>query len=202
MKTILGIFSQAFVINMNGCHKRMELMAGRLKNLGIEFERFPALRYEGRGPKVAARGCGMSHLEVVCEAQRRGLESVLIMEDDAIFRPDFLKHWSTLQPQFEGLQYDIFYGYDWYSKWTSNRNLRIKPIVGTLCCHFWAIHCCFYDAFISKVTLSYEENPFAAIDRLFTKGTARMYAPTYNLVGQDQGRSFIENNWKSVRWSA
>lgn len=44
----------------------------------------------GRG----AWGCYRSHLNIIEECLNRGIESLLLLEDDAICMPDFSRHWS------------------------------------------------------------------------------------------------------------
>lgn len=200
-KKILGVFSHAFVINMDECHERMQSITRRLSALGIEFERFPGIRI-GHDKRQKLLGCNTTHLEIVKEAKRRNLESVLILEDDAIFRPDFLKLWSRLVPQLQKLEYDIFYGYEWHGKSTSSANITIVPVEHTYCAHFWAIHSRFYDSFIETVTLNNQREDFLAIDLIFTGKNARLYAPSYNLVGQDGGFSVLLEEMKDLRWSA
>lgn len=202
MKKVLGAFSHAFVINLESDRERMAALTPRLQTVGIEFERFPALQFEGSGKREALRGLNLSHLGVVREARRRKLESVLIMEDDAVFRPDFLKLWAIILPQLQTLEYDIFYGYDWHGARSSAADLRITAIESTYCAHFWAIHSRFYDSFIGTVELNEQKETPHAIDAIFTSRDARIYAPTYNLVGQDAGVSLITKKMKPLRWSA
>lgn len=202
MKKVLDMFSHAFVINLDRNHERLASITQRLHGLGIGFERLPGVEFESSVPRAGARGCAMSHLGAVKEARDRGFESVLILEDDAIFRPDFPDLWSRLLPQMRGLDYDIFYGYDWDSRATSPSALGITPIAKTLCSHFWAIHSRFYDAFIETVSLNDRKEKRVSIDTLFSSGHARLYAPTYNLVGQDAGFSEVRGLVKTARWSA
>jgi GR25 family glycosyltransferase involved in LPS biosynthesis len=202
MKKVLDAFSKAFVINPPRNRERMVLITQRLEGLGIEFERFQGFEFNGTDYREALRGCNMSHSEVVREAQRRNLESVLIIEDDAVFRPDFLNLWSILLPQLQTLNYDILYGYDWSNRSTSVSGLRFTEIASTLCNHFWAIHSCFYDTFIETVVLNEQKETPAPMDTLFTNRIAEIYAPTYNLVGQDEGISgLVINERKPIRWS-
>jgi GR25 family glycosyltransferase involved in LPS biosynthesis len=202
MKKVLDVFSHAFVINPPGNKERLALITQRLRDLGIEFERFPALQFDGSSYSEALRGVNLSHLEVVKEARRRNLENILIMEDDAIFRPDFLRLWSILLPQLQTLDYDILYGYDWHNTSSSISDVRITPIAGTYCNHFWAIHSDYYDTFIESVELNEKKETPLPIDLIFTCKNARMYAPTYNLVGQDAGVSGLDKVMKPLRWSA
>lgn len=95
-------FDKTFVINMaKAVAKRKEIEA-HLDDIGVKnYERFEAVngyalkntpetpwaRMPGTRDKLkqAHMGCYMSHLEILREAKKRGLNSVLILEDDAFF---------------------------------------------------------------------------------------------------------------------
>ncbi|MGA2053333.1 MAG: hypothetical protein ABSH19_08480 [Opitutales bacterium] len=114
MKCIHGIeFGDVYVINRDEDVERMAKATRRLFEAGIPFERFPAKCFTSRGNHKwpGMRGVNASHVAIVIEAERRGLNSVLIIEDDAIFRPNFRELWEKIRPQLQALDYDIFYGY-------------------------------------------------------------------------------------------
>lgn len=46
---------------------------------------------------IGAWGCRTAHLQVLQSAWDRGIESTLIMEDDALFVPDFTRQWKALR---------------------------------------------------------------------------------------------------------
>ena len=62
---------------------RKELIEEELKNMGLTFERFPAIK-----ESYGALGCSKSHLEVLKLAKKRGYNQVLILEDDFTFIVD------------------------------------------------------------------------------------------------------------------
>jgi hypothetical protein len=83
----LAVFERIHVINLASRIDRYAQMAEQLASIGLSFDApevslFPAVRPADAGgfPTVGARGCFLSHLEVL--RQSVGLRSVLIMEDD------------------------------------------------------------------------------------------------------------------------
>ncbi len=78
---------------------------------GAHIRLFEAVRPETADgfPSVGARGCFLSHLNVLKKAQQEGVERLLILEDDAHFSSDFL---TTSQRTIDALQdapWDIYY---------------------------------------------------------------------------------------------
>ncbi len=87
---IWDYFEKAFVINLDSRTDRLEQITSRLDTLGIEFERFSAIRPEDRNgfSNVGYFGATLSHLQLWREIYERGYETALIFEDDAVFRDD------------------------------------------------------------------------------------------------------------------
>jgi hypothetical protein len=205
MFSVLGLFDRAYVINRDEDTDRMTLTSHRLAKVGIPFQRFPAKCFAERGNYrwAGMRGANASHLAIVQEAACQGLASVLIMEDDVIFRDNFCELWSKIVNKLATTDYDIFYGYNWRNKSRYCTDIDVIPIESTLCVHFWVIKSSFYNTF-KEVTLKNDSTLRPkCIDTLFTNQLARIYAPTYNLVGQDQGISTVMGNGpRKLRWSA
>jgi len=204
MKSIRKIiFGEIYVINRDADVQRMMKISKRLAEINITFRRFSAKCFISKGNHKSAgmRGLNASHLAIVAEAKNRNFESVLIIEDDAIFRPNFIELWEKIQSELIDLKYDIFYGYNWANCGNNAKDIKITRIQHTLCTHFWAIRACFYEKFIAITESNETINLSRAIDQLFTSTVARIYAPTYNLVGQDAGISTVtEGSHLGVRW--
>ncbi len=89
----LDYFDRGYVINLPERVDRREEMERELEAAEMrghpKIEFFPAIRtpYPGSFPSAAVRGCFMSHLEVLRDAQKRGLSNVLVMEDDLAISP-------------------------------------------------------------------------------------------------------------------
>jgi glycosyl transferase, family 25 len=93
-----------FVINMDDSPRRLETMAARLGELGLSFERLPAINGRLLSEEEKRRinpkrswcylqdselGCYLSHLKAFREIAGRGIPRAIVMEDDALFEPDF-----------------------------------------------------------------------------------------------------------------
>jgi len=90
--SLLGAFERIYVINLDQRPDRLAEVSAELAALGLavgdgKVVRFAAVRPADKGefPSIGARGCFMSHLGVLEDAVARGLDSVLILEDDACF---------------------------------------------------------------------------------------------------------------------
>lgn len=205
MNEVLGVFDRAYVINRDVDVGRMELASKRLAKVGIPFERFSAKCFTDPGKHrwAGLRGTNASHLAVVQTAKEQKLGSVLIMEDDVIFREKFCEMWLQILPKLKNLNYDIFFGYNWRNKRGDPARIKILPLEKTLCTHFWAVRARFYDTFIETALMNESASRPSCIDNIFTSKIARICAPTYNLVGQDEGISLVaEGEAKKLRWSA
>lgn len=111
------LFDHAFIISLPTRADRRAEMARELKKAGrsvddarVEF--FDAVRPDDAGdfPSIGARGCFMSHLGVLGEAARRGLDAVAVFEDDLGFPPDFQTRSAGIARALRDVDWDIFYG--------------------------------------------------------------------------------------------
>ena len=95
--------SGAFYINLDRRLDRRKEIEAELGNLGVAYERFPAIK-----TIPGCIGCALSHLAVLKEARSRGYKNVLIFEDDFMPLVSKEEFWETLT---KGLQeapdYDV-----------------------------------------------------------------------------------------------
>jgi GR25 family glycosyltransferase involved in LPS biosynthesis len=113
----LEYFEQIYVINLPHRHDRRREIAEQLSEIGLGFDSpgiklFEAVRPEAADgfPSVGARGCFLSHLGVLRDACSRGLERILIIEDDLNFVPDFNTRMDKVRLALEGIDWSVFYG--------------------------------------------------------------------------------------------
>jgi hypothetical protein len=90
MTTLSDVFPLTRIINLPERADRLRDMERQLAAIGMPFapgrvEVFPAERPDSAAgfPGIGARGCFLSHLAILKDARSRGVESVLIVEDDA-----------------------------------------------------------------------------------------------------------------------
>jgi hypothetical protein len=113
----LNYFRKIYVINLPSRPDRQQEMAEQLQKIGLTFthpqvELFPALRPEARDGfrTIGARGCFMSHLEVLKDARRQGYERILICEDDLDFASDFNIRIPAVVAHLADRDWGFFYG--------------------------------------------------------------------------------------------
>lgn len=117
MSQPMDYFERIFIINLVSRTDRRDEIAAQLKAIGLSLaaanvELFPAVRPEAAEgfPSIGAKGCFMSHLNVLREAQRLGLQRVLIVEDDLDFAKDFNSRIKPLIEQLQRADWSLFYG--------------------------------------------------------------------------------------------
>jgi glycosyl transferase, family 25 len=115
--SLSDIFDCIYVINLPERTDRRDEIAEQLKSIGLAFDGdrvvlFPAIRPDSMGgfPSVGARGCFLSHLGVLKDANERGLGKILIIEDDFNFSNNFLTSFKYLPGDLIKFEWDIFYG--------------------------------------------------------------------------------------------
>lgn len=154
----MGIISEAFpykiCINLDRRPERWQHMQRKFDQHGIHsVRRFPAL--DGDNMKLPANwvhtpgayGCLLSHLQVVREARRLGVPSVLIFEDDVVFDDHFEKKFSAcieqLPPDWDMLFFGALHKDDPIK--VSDNIARITQANSTYAC---ALKATVFDAFI------------------------------------------------------
>lgn len=114
-KTFLNSFDKVFVINLPERIDRRKAIQAELDWLGPtdrdRIEIFPAVKPSDPGgfPSIGARGCFMSHLEILRTARDRGLKRILIVEDDLMFSKYLKKCQNEVARHVEDGMYDILY---------------------------------------------------------------------------------------------
>jgi hypothetical protein len=110
-------FDRIFIINLATRPDRRREMGVQLQRIGLslDWERltvFDAVRPEGAGefPTLGARGCFLSHLGVLREAERLGLHRMMVWEDDLDFSDDFVATMERMRPLLDAQPWSMFYG--------------------------------------------------------------------------------------------
>jgi len=79
--TFFSFFGDRFVINVDSEEKRLQSFYETMNAYDIlNVNRFPAVSHD-----IGVKGCGFSHLNIIKEAKKRGLDSVFVFEDDVEF---------------------------------------------------------------------------------------------------------------------
>lgn len=111
-----SLLDRIYVINLESRPDRKREMQAELAQLGLGVDHplvtfFPAVKPEDPGPfpSIGARGCFMSHLGVLRDAQARGCRRVLILEDDAALVPNVRNVLQGVLAELEEMPWTIAY---------------------------------------------------------------------------------------------
>lgn len=111
------LFDAVYVINLASRTDRRREIERQLSDIGVHVDGervklFAAVRPDGPGgfPTIGARGCFLSHLHILQDAQRRGLARLLILEDDADFQLDFMVRLQDMAGTLGAPDWSIFHG--------------------------------------------------------------------------------------------
>jgi glycosyl transferase family 25 len=154
-----GFFDLILVLNLESrVDRRNEIADELLKNnikLGVDAHIFKAVRPDAAGdfPSVGARGCFESHLLMLKQARDKGVQHLLIVEDDLSIDKSWSSCASDLINKIQDIDWDIIYfGYELLhdlEKSSAVDNIVIKkwdyPVRTT---HFYAVHNKIFDRLI------------------------------------------------------
>lgn len=112
--SLAGCFDRIAIINLPSRTDRRREMRAELSRLGLALkaghtEFFPAARPTEAGdwPSIGARGCFLSHYEILKEALARGQRSVLFIEDDCCFTPELINRQAEVAALLANDEWDI-----------------------------------------------------------------------------------------------
>jgi len=114
---ILHYFDQIYIINLETRVDRRKEVEVELANIGISLSH-PNVKlfrvkkptdFEG-WPSAGTKGCFLSHLNILKDAQKNQYERILILEDDVQFINNFNQQMKSLIPQLNSTAWDVFYG--------------------------------------------------------------------------------------------
>ena len=116
MSRLNECFGLIRVINLRERQDRLREITAQLAALEVGFELGKVELYEATRPtdpggfdSLGARGCYTSHLEILRDARDRGVESVLVMEDDCEILPRNLDWLEALTDELKGSSWGFAY---------------------------------------------------------------------------------------------
>lgn len=117
MQNPLAVFDRIYVINLASRRDRRAEMAQQLARVDLSLAAprvrlFEAVRPDAVGAfaSIGARGCFMSHLGVLRDAEAARLKCVLILEDDLNFSSDFGQRAPQVLARLKAPDWAMFYG--------------------------------------------------------------------------------------------
>lgn len=198
------MFDRVYYINLDYRTDRRAGMEEQLHSMGMYAERVGAIAPPTANghETVGAYGCKLSHLKVLQQAKADKAKHILILEDDAIFAPDFM---SKCKLVFDELMLQPVWQMCYLFSWRCKADLvspHLIKINGTQCTHAYAVH---ERAFDFLIDLAREESDKRDIDQIYNENCKHLnvFSSVDQLVFQPQhkglpAKSDIRNEveWK------
>lgn len=115
-KSLADYFACTYIINLPERKDRRKAILGELEKVGMpltpgKVELFPAVKPKDKlgFPNIGARGCFLSHYQILTNALKRRLANVLIVEDDLMISPALQSAWASILKQLESESWGIVY---------------------------------------------------------------------------------------------
>jgi glycosyl transferase, family 25 len=146
--TLLDYFDRICIIHLKARADRYRELARELRRLGIEITHGKVLLPDAPMPSEASGfpsksiyGNFLSHLEILKSAQRDGLRSIWVLEDDAIFSHRFVREQNKVASFLSRSQWDIcFFGHT-LTKELDDLDVGLPRFSGPfLWAHCYAVH--------------------------------------------------------------
>lgn len=206
------MFSKAFVINLpfkeDRLHRFLENVPGCLGKIVV----WPAVHGDtvlhpdwwksGRG----AWGCYRSHLQILEHCYNTGVESYIVFEDDALFRPDFDQRLAKIVADLPDDWEQLYLGGQLLHELNHppqriSEHLLIPFNVNRT--HCFAVHRRGYEKLyrhLHAIPFQEGEHIDHHLGRLHESRSLKVYCPNVWLVGQDGGPSNISGNTNAATY--
>ena len=200
------MFEKAFVINLPFKTDRLEIFQKSVPKCFGDVEVWPAVHGDSiRHPDwwhsgAGAWGCYRSHLQILEYCYQRQIESYVVFEDDAIFKPDSDE---STRRFFDSLPADWEMAYlggqllheIQHPPRRVNAEVMIPYNVNRT--HCFSVHRRGYERLYRHLfAIPFEKHDHIDhhLGRLHESGSCKVYCPSKWIVGQDGGRSNISGN--------
>lgn len=153
---ILDVFQRAYVINLPERIDRRRGAAKELQKIGLQFTPDRLELFAGTRPtepagfaSIGARGCFLSHLQVLKLARNAGLANVLVIEDDLLISPKFKPAEATLMQQLQQQDWHLAYFGDSTDR-PAVLPVQFEPLQESiLTATFYGVHASIFDRLIN-----------------------------------------------------
>lgn len=194
MGVVTDYFSKSYCINLSHRQDKWEECVDQFAKHGLVVERFEGVngddvQYDG-AMKKGVVGCFMSHRNILEKAQREGLESTLIFEDDVEFDPELNKKFNDWYKEVPEDWDMLYFGGNHNVGYITKCNDHLMRATNTQTTHAYAIREKAYITILKRLqTLDLD------VDVVYTQlqKTLKAYCFTPRLAWQRPGISDI---WK------
>jgi hypothetical protein len=167
---------QAYCINLDRRPDKWKQVQDDLKGTGLNVARFSGIPHaEGW------KGCGLSHVALARLAKQKGLDWILVLEDDCLPTPWFAQRWPKIKQTLweERASWDIFLGGPTYLNGPIEDRKELVSVAQAMALHFYVLNSSAYekvaawnpdrdgpiDWYISKTLRIITATPFLAVQR-------------------------------------
>lgn len=141
-------FARAYIVNLIERKDRRRQMEAMLRRVGLDAAPewatfYPAVRPGSADgfPSCGARGCFMSHLEILKQAQAQNLKNVLIMEDDLEIDPRFKTSMDAFAKTLSAMDWTMVYFGHLLELGAHEGNVALQPTnLPIQLTHFYAVN--------------------------------------------------------------
>jgi GR25 family glycosyltransferase involved in LPS biosynthesis len=91
-----------YVVNLDRREDRMKSISFEMNYIGWDFERFSAVDTNDHG------GCSLSHIQIIKNAIEKGLDEVMVIEDDCTIMPYAKSLIESITKDTKNIDYGIF----------------------------------------------------------------------------------------------
>lgn len=110
---ILDTFDRCVILNLRSRGDRLAKLFPELVRAGIDPRECVVSQSEipetsPNGLPKTKWGCRLAHVNAVADANLDGLDSILVLEDDLLFRHDFQVHWKNVKANLDQVEWSIF----------------------------------------------------------------------------------------------
>ncbi|MFM7471160.1 MAG: glycosyltransferase family 25 protein [Nodosilinea sp. LVE1205-7] len=146
---IKDFFDRIYIVNLPSRADRRRWITSELKRVGLELtpgkiEIFPAIRpdHPGGFTSIGARGCFLSHLEILKKARQERLANVLVIEDDLAISNLLKSHEEALVEKLQESDWGFLYlGHCHEFEKQPEQGVRLEPFIGELqTTHFYGVN--------------------------------------------------------------
>ncbi len=154
---ITEYFERTYVINLPQRVDRRQMITQELAKAGMpltpnQVEIFPAIRPQEAGefPNIGAKGCFLSHLEILKRARQEGLANVLVIEDDLGISELFTLQQQAIIDQLRQQNWGlVYFGHILNLESQTSSTITLQPYdQPILTTHFYAVNGWLFDRLI------------------------------------------------------
>jgi hypothetical protein len=146
--TLYDYFDRIAIIHLPHLQERYQALSTELRDLGIDIRHpkvqvpyAPVPREWDGWPSRGVYGNFLSHLGILRQAMQDGLQTIWVLEDDAIFSRRMRREQSALVETLQQREWDLcFFGHSLKQELAEQPTGFVPPIADFIWAHCYAVH--------------------------------------------------------------